>query len=322
MANKKVFFFKAKLFSKDEEQEFDYKLIPNAIKAILDDAHKTKTLKNVKVLDITESKSDLHTTLDIYKYQEKYLFLRAAKQKPNYSTIVREYQTGQASPVLQGIDEAEKGIENYTYIYMNYEYGILCVVKANGAPDENAIIKVFNKYSDDYSICLEAIPNPDGIERIYNRKNTKISDIKVCIPRADPVILEQILGKRGKELFKEVSKDSIKLSIRINSSVKKGKITDNSEDSETLVDCMKNNISNFTGATVRASYEGEKSRDYNFYDEMFYFPISVNTTHNVKGKIIYYSSDDLIEIFRTELIAAFNDSQEYIIPIANRSKRE
>lgn len=322
MADKKVYFFKVRLFDKSGKKECSYKLLPDALKVIIDDSSITKTAGTVKVLDITDSGEKLHTTLDIYRYQHDHLFLRAAKQKPNYSTIIREYNTGQASPILPGVKEDEKGIENYTYVHIDYTYGILSVVRANGAPDEGAIATIFEKYSKDYSIHLESIPNPNGIDRIYNKKNTQISNVNISIPIADPVILEQILGKKGRKLFEETSNDNLQISIRISSKIKRGKVTKNSDDSERLLDCMKDKIDDFSSATVTAKYDGEKSRGYNFQDELFYFPVSVSTTHTVEGKTEYFTSDELVQIYHEELKKAFNNSRDYIIQIANRSKEE
>lgn len=322
MADKKIFFFKVRLFTKDGVNEVDYTLLPSAINKILDDQHKTKIVGKVKVLDITDKTDELHTTLDVYRYQYDHLFLRAARQKPNFSTIMREYQTGVFSPILPGVNEAEKGIENYTYIYVDYTYGILSVVKALGAPDENSIITAFEKYCENYNISLEPIPNPEGIKRIYNKKNTCINNINVCIPRADPVILENILGVKGKRLLEEVSKDNINLSINIRSNTKRGKITNNSEDSETLVDCILDNLSHFVQASINAKYDGEKSKTYNLYDEIFYFPFSIKTTHKINGQNIYYTTEEMVSIFHEELKIAFNQSREFIIQIANRRKKE
>lgn len=322
MADKKIFFFKVKLLTKDENNEIDYTILPNAINNILDNHQKAKTVGNVKVLDITSKTDELHTTLDVYRYQQDHLFLRAARQKPNFSTIIREYQTGIFSPVLPGIKETEKGIENYTYIYIDYTYGILSVVKALGAPDENAIVTAFAKYSDEYTILLEPIPNPEGIKRIYNKNNTCINKINVCIPRADPVILENVLGVKGKHLLEEVSKDTINISINISSNTKKGKITNNSEDSESLVDCLLDNLSHFSLASVNAKYDGEKSKTYNLYDELFYFPFTIKTTHKIDGQNVYYTTDEMATLFHEGLKIAFNQSRDFIIQIANRSKKE
>lgn len=322
MADKKIFFFKVKLITKDKSNEIDYTILPNTINNILDDQQKTKTVGNVKVLDITSKTDELHTTLDIYRYQYDHLFLRAARQKPNFSTIIREYQTGIFSPVLPGVNETEKGIENYTYIYIDYTYGILSVVKALGAPDENAIVTAFEKYSNDYILSLEPIPNPEGIKRIYNKKNTCINNINVCIPRADPVILENVLGIKGRHLLEEVSKENINISINISSNTKKRKITNNSEDSEALVNCILDNLSHFTRASINAKYDGEKSKTYNLYDDLFYFPFSIKTTHKVDGQNVYYTTEEMVTIFHEGLKIAFNQSREYIIQIANRRKKE
>ena len=322
MADKKVYFFKARLFDQSGKMEYSYKIIPEIFKELLDNPYITKTVDNIKVLDITENGEKLHTTLDVFRYEEDHLFLRAARQKPNFSTIVRKYSTGEATQVLPGEKDDEKGIENYTYIYMDYEYGILSVVRAQGAPDEDAIVMAFVKYSNNYSLHLEAVPNPKGIERIYNKNNTQISAVNICIPTADPVIVEQILGKKGRKLFQETSTENLQISIHISSKIKKGKVTDNSEDSEYLVNCMKEKQGDFKSASVTAKYTGEKSREYNLYDEMFYFPITISLTQIVDGKTEYFTSDDLVQIYHDQLKIAYNRSKGYLIQITNRNKEE
>lgn len=54
MADKKVYFFKARLFDQFGKAEYSYKIIPELFKELLDNTHITKTVGNIMITSYQE----------------------------------------------------------------------------------------------------------------------------------------------------------------------------------------------------------------------------------------------------------------------------
>lgn len=322
MAERKIYYFKMKLYSRDGKTEYDIADFKDVFKTMIDTPAISKARDGVHIIDLTSISEQLHTTMDVIRYKNDYAFLRTSRQKPTASMITRSYDTGVPSAVLPGVSENEKGIEKYTYIHIDYRYGILSILGSQGAPDQGVLIYFFDRYSENYSIELEAIPNPNGIEKIYDKEKMEISEVNIAIPVPDPALLQEVLGHGGRRFFEEVSRESLKVSIRLSSTIKRGKITNNSDDSETLLDCIKDNLGDYTVANVKASYEGCRTQTYNFYDENFFYPINISSFHIMDGKRIYYTESEYMTLCNEAMRSAYNEIKEYVVVAANRAERD
>lgn len=318
MADKKVYFHKIELFEKGTNRKLDYKLIPNIIKDVIN--KESKISGKISTIDLTLTGDLLHTTVDIFRYQKDHIFMRASRQKPTNSMIEREHSTRVAAGLLPGISEAEKGIEKYTFIYVNYEKGILAIIGSQGAPNQKIFSDIFDLYSKTYRVELLPIPNPDGIERIYGKSGTVISFVELTVPVPDPVILEAVFGIEGKELLNEVAADNIEVRMKIAPVVSKGKIISGGEKSDRLIDCIKSKMGQFKKASLRGKYDGTNTKSYNFYEEDYYFQVDIKDFVLVQGEKVFLSVDEFTTLNQEKLIGAYNKNKEYIIAAANRKE--
>lgn len=322
MANRNIYYYKINLFSRDGKRQCNYRLLQDILKKMIEDPTISKTNGNAKIIDLTATSETLHTTIDIFRYKKDYLFMRTSRQKPTATMISREYATGKASDVLQGVSEDTKGIEKYTYVTVDYTDGILSMLGAQGAPDQGILVALFDRYSDKYDVELQAIPNINGIQKIYKKEKTEISEINLTIPVSNPVLLENLLGRKGRQLFEDMARDSLQTTIKITSATKNGKLTYNSDDSEKLLDCIQDKVDNYEKASVRARYEGCKTQTYNFGDNMFSFSVPINTTHIVEGNTVYYSECEYMTRCIEAMRYAYNENRDYIRLAANRMDSE
>jgi len=322
MAEKKIYFFRMDLLERSSDSLLDYKKIREIIVEIVNkETVKTTDIDGNQVypLAITRVGEPLHSTIDFIRYKGDNVFLRTSRQKPKGAFVTREYATNRTEKILIGIDESLSGIETYTYIFIDYKSGILSVVAAQSAPDQRSIVDMFDLYSTEYRIELIPIPNKDGVEKIFGKENVKISSIDVTIPVPDAVILEQIFGINAAELLEIKTRDKYKVTMQVTSNIKRGKMTTNTEESESLINGIKSNLPKFSSAKVTAKYEGTSAKTYNFNDENFYFKTTISIASFVDGHLKYFDSDVLLSKYNDALKTAFLTSKGYLATVIDRT---
>ena len=311
--SKKVNFFTVNLFESVSSTEKDYKLIKDLLVSIIEE--NSKDVNGFKVLDLT-CDNDLHYVADIFSYKEQKLFMRVSNQKPSGGYLRRNYTTNIPAGVLGTLSEDKEGIEVYTYALLESESGILSIVNQQSAPNYKIINHFFSKYNVDYYMEFIAIPNPDGISRIYEAKEPRISQIEIEVPVPSADVLEQMFGWKAKDIL-DVQGRGLKATMRL-SGMDRRVITDTEEESKGLIDCIKDKIIDYNKAKIRAKADGTKTRDYSFFDENFSYPVDIPSYCVIDGKKHYHTADDLIPIYREHLQMAYNENKQLLKSISNR----
>ena len=310
---KKVNFFTVDLYESVNSTRRDYKEIKDLLVAIIDE--NTSKHNNFWVLDLTRD-NELHYVADIFSYKDNSLFMRVSSQKPSGGYLRRDYTTNVPAGVLEGTSEDKEGIEVYTYALLDYETGIFSIVNQQSAPSHRIINYFFTKYNVNYFMDFKAIPNPDGISRIYEAVEPRISQVEIEVPVPSAEVLEQMFGWDAKDIM-DIQGNGLKATMKL-SSVDRKVITDTDGETKGLIDCIKSRITDYNKAKVRAKASGVKTRDYSFFDENFSYPIEIPSYTIVSGQRYYYSADDLISIYRDNLQVAYNDNKGLLRAISDR----
>ncbi len=310
---KKVYFFCVELFESVNRQYHDHVEIKDLIKNIINSkAHKYNDLC---VLDITAD-NDLHYIADVFSYEEKYLFIRLSGQKPSGGYLHRDYTTNIPEGVLEGINEEEEGLEVYTYALLDYETGIMAIVNQQSAPSYKVINYIFSEYNSEYYLEFKAIPNPDGIERIYKAEEPRITQVEIEVPVPDAATLQQMFGWNEEDIL-DVQGKGLKASMKL-SGVDRRIITDTEEETRSLINCIKNQITAYNKARIRAKAEGVKIQDYSFFEENFSYPIDIPIYEPIGDKKHYYNAKELVPIYKSHLSMAYNECKDLLRQISNR----
>ena len=310
---KKVNFFMVDLYESSTGTVKDYKGIKDLMIEIINE--NAVKVNNFWVLDLTRDQ-DLHYIADIFWYDNKSLCMRISSQKPSGGYLRRDYKTQIPTEVLNGIKESEEGLEVYTYAILDYETGILSIVNQQSAPSYRIINYCLTKYDKNHYIEFKPIPNPDGISRIYMATEPKISQVEIEVPVPSAEILEQMFGWNASDII-NVQGNDLKATMKL-SGIDKKIITGNAEETKGLIDCIKDKVSGYNKAKIRAKADGIKTQDYSFFDENFNYPIEIPTHSILSGEKRYYSSDDLIPIYQEKIWEAYNDNRELLRSISNR----
>ena len=319
MSVKKVYFFKIDVLN-IEEKEVDYHVIKDEIvKIVSENSHDQN---NYKCLDITINLGDLHSVIDIFEYQNSRLYCRLSKQKPGNNFIGRNYQNYEKKDIVDSNDHENNGIEQYTFAMINYQIGVACVAFSKGAPNEKALEQMFDKYSDEYKIQLIPIPNEHGIDRIYGSENSDILNLEIDVPLPNGEALEDLFGWNPTNIINTIGERNLKASVCLKSNMNRGSITRIDEEVKGIIDAVKEKCreNRYIKAKMRARTKTVKARDYNFFYENFSYPIDINTYHIEDYKKVYYTVDELVEIFKKHMKLAYRESIEMSSRIINRNE--
>ncbi len=310
---KKVNFFTVDLYESANNICRDYKEIKDLLIAIIDE--KAVKVDNFWAIDLTRH-NELHYIADIFSYKDDSLFMRVSNQKPSGGYLRRDYTTNVPVGVLERGSEDKEGIEVYTYILLDYGTGILSIVNQQSAPSYRSINYFFEKYNINYRMEFKPIPNPDGISRIYEAVEPRISQVEIEVPVPSAEVLENLFGWNAKEIL-NIQGNGLKAVMKL-SSVDRTVITNTDDETKGLIDCIKSKISDYNKARIRAKASTIKMNDYNFFDENFSYLIEIPSYEIISGKRYYYSADDLISIYRDNLQVAYNDNKIVLKEISDR----
>ena len=310
---KRVYYYTTELIEVADDNKCGYSMIKDIITEIINE--KSVSMDNFKVLDLSKG-DELHYMADIFEYENSRLFMRMSSQKPSGSYISRDYKTGIPSNVLEGMSEDKEGIEIYTYALLDYSTGILCIVNQKSAPSYRLINNIFSLYNQRYSLAFLPIPNRDGINKIYNSKCPHISSIEVEVPIPSADVLERLFNWKAEDII-DVQDGRLKATMRL-SGIDRQTITDGEIETRNLIDRIREHLSGYRKALVRARADGIKTQDFNFYNEYFSYPVEIRTYSIENGRKHYYTADQLITEYKDNLIMAFNENEGILKSIANR----
>lgn len=313
MASKNVYFFKLDLFNQNEEinhQEFK-NILENIINSY------AVEFEQYKSLDVTPYEEEMHLMLDIYEYEGNFFFARMSKQKPSNSMVQHDYRTYEKEDIFPENNENERGIEQYTYGLVNYNQGILLIVSAMGAPNEKIINYVLERYTPEYKVELMPIPNARAIESIYEGEESEITKLEIEVPLPNLGTLENVFHWNEREILETLGERNLSAAIVLKP-LRKQSITKNREETRELMDVIREHLPGYTKAKMKAKARNLKLRDYNFFEDKFSYPIDIQNSVVRDGERIYYTVEQLVEVYRRKLREAYNANERLLCIILGR----
>ncbi|RHR48802.1 hypothetical protein DWX10_22945 [Clostridium sp. AF18-27] len=316
MAKKNIHFYEVALYD-----EYGVKVSPMLYKNIILDILERIGIKQTNhiSLDITPFEESMHLIFDAYDYNEGRLFGRFSKQMPKNTLVHHDYTTYKDSEVLPGEDERERGIEKYTYGMLNYDSGIWAFISARGAADENVLKTFVEKYKPGYTLEILAIPNEKGIDNIYSGKDPEISKVEIEVPLPNADVLERLFQWNDTELLNSLSENSLKISAILKAEPRHN-IAEEPNVVKKIIDAVKDGQENYNKAKMYAKARTVKAREYNFFEDNFAYPIDVASYHMQSNERVYYTPDELVDIYRQNIVMAFNDSRGILDLFGNNRK--
>ena len=84
------------------------------------------------------------------------------------------------------------------------------------------------------------------------------------------------------------------------------------------MDVIKEGLSGYTKAKMKAKARNLKLRDYNFFDDKFSYPIDINDSNIKDGERIYYTVEELVDVYRRRMREAYNGNEKLLRIILGR----
>lgn len=313
MANKKVYFFKVNM-SDLKGNRMPVGKYKELFEEIIDKYAVNNTV--YRSLDLSFEDDPMHTIWDIFDYKNDRLFGRLSKQRPSSSVIQRDYHTYQKSDVLPVGDQQNKGIEQYTFGSLDYDTGIFSIVSSKGSPTEKVLSNTFLKYNRNYVLELLPIPNAHGIENIYLGEDAEVTRLEVELPLPSAAFLSNLFGWDADEVVDAMTRRQLTADVVLKP-LSRQSITVDSDETKNLIDKIKNKLGFYKKAKMKAKTKKLKLRDYNFYDENFSYPIDISLYYMQNYERIYYSVDEMVEIYKQNIVSAFQTNKNVLKEIVN-----
>ncbi|MCI6831057.1 MAG: hypothetical protein MR896_03085 [Clostridiales bacterium] len=312
--SKKVYFYKVELFDESNNRTANYADIKSLISQIID--RHASTCSDFKVVDLSREEQ-LHYLADIFDYNDSFLFMRLSAQKPTGSYLHRNYSTNIPNELLEGISEDQEGIEIYTYVLLNYQTGILAYLSQKGAPSVSVLNYFFGKYNNSFSLKLTKIPNSRGIELIYNTPESHISQIEIEVPVPSADMLQSVFHWDQNDILDAQTMENLKFTVRL-SADKRKMVTQTDQETQRIIDIIKEKLPFYRKAKLRAKAKNIKTREFNFFEDYYNYPVEIPTYKTVDHHKVYYTANEFVSIYRDHLQMAYYESIDILKEITNR----
>lgn len=311
MATKTVYFYKISLFDTKNSKEIPINNLKSMLEMII-----TANAKNNSIS--LSSNVGEQIFMDILNKHDEYLFVRLGKKRRNNSIQKRNYATLDAGPVLNPIEVASNGIEIFTYGIIGYKHGIMSIARAQGAPDEKFIQRLFTKYKNDTYLEIVSVPNNQLINELYDNEEAEINRITVEIPTPNAEILQKVLHAGDEELINSVQMKTETILFEVKPQ-KRGYILGDKDVVKKLIDAFKQSKDAFTKVVLDGKPNSNtRQRRYDLYEEYFKYSININETHMENGVMVEYSKEKVQNDYRLEMTNIYNRYKEYILAVCDR----
>lgn len=320
MAVKTGYYYKVSVMEKATDRELVYRseLLKSEVVRIVNE--KSSINGAYRTIDITLENEDMHTTMDVCSYTNDIFFCRISRQRPNNTLLKRNYDTMKDDAVFTEEEANREGIEMFTFFMLKYNSGILSIVSALGAPTEKVFINLFSKYSDNYYVQLQDIPNRNAINAIYLGEKPEISKIEFDIPVPSGEIMQQLLGWDRDDVTDTIMENSLRTKVVIKGPDRAEIVKD--EDAVKAIDKLKEIMDNCRSLKVTGKAKDVKAKEYDLAGEFFGYKIDI-PTYEIRESIKYYFSiGDLTAKYRENMLVEFNSNNEMLCAICGRNINE
>lgn len=318
MAVKTVEFVKVKVFDLETAREVEYLELKSLLIDIIDKyATGGKQCKSLDLSpEIQPGDIEPKQVLDIFEV-EQHLFCRACRKKPNNAILKRNYETMEPEEVFNSAESLKQGIEVFTFLYLDYQTGVIAIANAKDAPGVSILNKVFSNYRPERGLQFSNIPNEEGINALYGANNPQISKIEFEIPSPNAEFLQRVLGLPEEDIAEMLREDITRAAIVIQADPYQ-KIEKDPTKVQRIIDILKERKGQFTHTVVRGCSEEFNTQNFDLQAKYFTYPIEVRHFRWVRGEKKEFSLEEITEQFRKGLKDAYDRNYDMVTAIANR----
>lgn len=167
-------------------------------------------------------------------------------------------------------------------------------------------------------VQIVPIPNADAIDVIYRGDDSKITRVEVEVPLPDAPFLQNVLGWGDEAVLDALERGNLDMSLVVKPIRRRGCVTRDSEETRGLLDCIFGQMRGYNKARLKAKTRVIGLREYDLFEQNFSYPVEITTYHIIGGHRVYYTVDELVEIFRNSIIGVFEMNRQLLTQIVGR----
>lgn len=142
-----------------------------------------------------------------------------------------------------------------------------------------------------------------------------IIEIELPLPNAET--LEHVFGWKESEILDTLIKRNLNLNVVVKG-IPRSMITFGADETKGLIQCITSHLNEYRKAKMKARDKKEKLKDYNFFEDNFSYPIDIVEYHIVNYERVYYTVEELVEIYKRNIVSAYLENKEILRTIIGR----
>lgn len=131
-------------------------------------------------------------------------------------------------------------------------------------------------------------------------------------------ILQNALEWNDKEVTDNLEKRKMTAKIIVKAEGRKQLLSDKESITKGLLNMINNKMPRYKKAKARAKTESTNMREYDFFEKHFSYTIDIVNYHIENYERVYYTVDELMDIYKKNIIMAFAENKKILLTLANR----
>lgn len=95
-------------------------------------------------------------------------------------------------------------------------------------------------------------------------------------------------------------------------------LSDKESITKGLLNMINNKMPRYKKAKARAKTESTNMREYDFFEKHFSYTMDIVNYHIENYERVYYTVDELMDIYKKNIIMAFAENKKILLTLANR----
>ncbi|WXR61195.1 hypothetical protein WG909_12970 [Peptostreptococcaceae bacterium AGR-M142] len=312
MVTKKVYFYKVSMYKEGEIQKKDYY---KNLKKEYNSVFKKRLQGNS--LDLNNGEKVI--TMDIINEGDNFIFGTIGHVKDSNGIHFRDYKSLQSSEILSKEDFENKGIEIFTYFFLDYDCGILSIISGQSTPKAEILNNILSKYTDRTLVTeITPIMNPKSAEELL-KPNSELCKFSYKMAVPSPDVLGCIPGLNEDENFLGtlIDSDIYEFEILLKSAPRSC-ISSDENCIKRFIDFFSNNSTNKRKVKFEGKSRGEKQQTYYLNEYPFTSYADINYYKKEGGHKEYFSFKELNQFVENSLYLAYKNKRIDLKRFANR----
>lgn len=254
-------------------------------------------------------------TMDIFNFDNTYLFARVGKTKDIAEALIRDLRTNEVNNVVDPQEIGYKKLEIFTYFLLDITNGVLAFIEGQSMPSVNVLRNIVNNYNELYEMRVDNIASNETIRALL-LPGSVISRINYSFRVPNPEVLAGLnLPLEAIDVLNDSDLTEVRMCLKNDN---RRYLASEPRIIERLINAFgavaERNTDDvyITGRTANSSVQ-----DYSYGLENFSTSIDIPTTRVIDGNVVALRLEEIATEAFNRMRATYFTNREHIINIAN-----